>query len=66
LQHEFRQHVGGLLGSALSRQNIELCQAIDPDGAAQSLAKARILAQTGDEAGCMSQVNQAKSQLGQQ
>jgi hypothetical protein len=40
--------------------------AIDPDGAAQSLAKARILAQAGDEAGCMSQVNQAKSQLGQQ
>jgi hypothetical protein len=40
--------------------------AIDPDGAAQSLAKARILAQAGDEAGCMEQVNQAKSQLGQQ
>jgi hypothetical protein len=39
---------------------------VDPDAAAQSLAKARILDQAGDEAGCMSQVNQAKSQLGQQ
>jgi len=39
---------------------------IDPDAASQSLARARVLDQAGDEAGCMSQVNQAKSQLGQQ
>jgi hypothetical protein len=39
---------------------------IDPDAASQSLARAKVLDQAGDEAGCMSQVNQAKSQLGQQ
>ena len=40
--------------------------AIDPDAASQSLARAKVLDQAGDEAGCMSEVNQAKSQLGQQ
>ena len=39
---------------------------IDPDAASQSLARAKALDQAGDEAGCMEQVNQAKSQLGQQ
>jgi hypothetical protein len=39
---------------------------IDPDAASQSLARAKVLDQAGDEAGCMQQVNQAKSQLGQQ
>jgi hypothetical protein len=38
----------------------------DPDAASQSLARAQVLDQAGDEAGCMNEVNQAKSQLGQQ
>jgi hypothetical protein len=35
------------------------------DAAAQALARARALDQTGDEAGCMDAVEDAKSQLGQ-
>ncbi len=37
----------------------------DPDAAAQSLARAQVLDQAGDEAGCMTEVNEAKGQLGQ-
>jgi hypothetical protein len=37
----------------------------DPDAAAQSLARAQVLDQAGDEAGCMKEVDQAKGQLGQ-
>jgi hypothetical protein len=40
--------------------------AIDPDAASQSLARARLFDQAGDESACMMEVNQAKSQLGQQ
>jgi hypothetical protein len=38
----------------------------DPDAASKSLARAQALDQAGDEDGCMREVNQAKSQLGQQ
>jgi|RhiMethySRZTD1v2_1073278.scaffolds.fasta_scaffold00621_7 hypothetical protein len=37
----------------------------DPDAASQSLARAQLLDQAGDEPGCMKEVSQAKSQLGQ-
>jgi hypothetical protein len=37
----------------------------DPDAASQSLARAQLLDQAGDEPGCMKEVGQAKSQLGQ-
>ena len=37
----------------------------DPDAASQSLARAQLLDQAGDESGCMKEVSQAKSQLGQ-
>ena len=40
--------------------------AIDPEAASQSLARARLFDQAGDESACMKEVNQAKSQLGQQ
>jgi hypothetical protein len=38
----------------------------DPDAASQSLARAQLLDQAGDESGCMKEVAQAKSQLGEQ
>jgi len=37
----------------------------DPDAASQSLARAQLLDQAGDESGCLKEVSQAKSQLGQ-
>jgi hypothetical protein len=38
----------------------------DPDAASQSLSRAQLFDQVGDEDACMREVNQAKSQLGQQ